>query len=70
VERKTLIEIPVRPGDRFDLDVEIVLKRPSKSRSGTGLITARHRLSSQTGVVVIENRATSLVERRPSRGSD
>ena len=64
------VSAPIRPGDRFDLDVEIVAKRPSKSRPETGLITARHRLSNQTGVVVIENRATSLVERRPSRGSD
>ena len=63
------VSAPIRPGDRFDLDVEIVAKRPSKSRPETGLITARHRLSNQTGVVVIENRATSLVECRPPGGS-
>ena len=60
---------PIRPGDRFDLTVEIVVVRASQSHPEAGVMTAHHRLSNQTGTLVIENRATSLVERRPPCGS-
>ena len=56
---------PVRAGDVLDFDAEIVAKRESKSRPGTGVVTTRGRLTNQRGEVVFDSETVTLVHRRP-----
>ena len=55
----------VRPGDRLDLQVEVIAKRDSASRPENGIVTMRHVMQNQSGTTVFENAATSLVDRAP-----
>ena len=56
---------PGRAGDVLDFDAEIVAKRESKSRPGTGVVTTRARLTNQRGEVVLDSETVTLVHRRP-----
>ncbi|MFK7895316.1 MAG: MaoC/PaaZ C-terminal domain-containing protein [Myxococcota bacterium] len=60
------IAAPIRPDDVLSLQVEIVAKRESQSRPDSGIVTAEHALSNQSGVVVLTNRAVTLVSKRPA----
>jgi acyl dehydratase len=55
---------PIRPGDVLALSAEIVAKRESRSRADAGIMTTLHQLANQNGVVLFENRAVTLVQRR------
>jgi acyl dehydratase len=56
---------PVFGGDHLDFDAEIVAKRASRSRPGTGVVTTRGRLTNQRGEVVFDSETVTLVHRRP-----
>ena len=60
------IAAPIRPNDILSLEVEIVDKRESRSRPDSGIVTAEHALSNQAGIVVLINRAVTLVSKRPA----
>jgi acyl dehydratase len=55
----------VRPDDVLGLQIEVTDLRASKSRPTSGVLTARHRMSNQNGELVFDNRAVTLVSRRP-----
>ena len=59
---------PVRAGDVLDFEAEIVAKRESKSRPGTGVVTTRGRLTNQRGEIVFDSETVTLVHRRPASG--
>lgn len=52
--------LPVRPGDRLRLRMEVVEKRRSRSRPTTGVVTARHELLNQNAEIVLEMRASVM----------
>jgi len=52
---------PVRPGDRLSLQVEVLDKRPSSSRSDRGIVRMRNTLLNQRGEPVITLVAKLLV---------
>lgn len=60
------ISAPIRPGDVLSLRVEITDLRVSRSRPETGILSALHEMTNQSSAKVFENRAISLVSRRPS----
>lgn len=55
---------PVRAGDVLGFDAEIVAKRESRSRAGTGVVTTRARLTNQDGAVVLDSETVTLVQCR------
>jgi acyl dehydratase len=52
--------LPVRPGDRLRLRMEVVEKRRSRSRPTTGVVTSRQELVNQNGEIVLEMRASVM----------
>jgi acyl dehydratase len=55
---------PVRPGDRLQLQTEIVEVRPSRSKPDRGIIRIRNVTTNQNGEVVQRFLASVLVRRR------
>jgi acyl dehydratase len=55
---------PVCGGDVLTFDGEIVAKRESKSRPGTGIITTRAHLTNQRGEIAFDSEMVTLVEKR------
>ncbi len=60
--------IPVVPGDELRIETEVLEMRPSKSRPDRGLVKIRTLTFNQTGAVVQELIANTMVPRR--RGKD
>lgn len=56
---------PVRPGDELRIECEVLDVRPSKSRSGQGLIKVRTTTLNQDGEAVQVTVGNLLVPRRP-----
>jgi len=52
---------PVRHGDTIHAETEIVAKRESKSRPGTGIVTYEHRGFNQDGELVCRCRRNALI---------
>ncbi|RJF86728.1 MaoC family dehydratase [Oleomonas cavernae] len=52
--------LPVRPGDRLRLRMEVVEARRSRSRPTTGVVTSRQELVNQNGEIVLEMRASVM----------
>jgi acyl dehydratase len=57
---------PVRHGDTIHVETEVVSKRESTSRPGTGLVVFEHRGLNQNGELVCRCRRTALMQMRPS----
>ena len=55
---------PVYAGDTLHYYTTIIAKRPSESRPGWGLVTARNHATNQNGVVVFECETTAFLQRR------
>lgn len=55
---------PVRPGDELTGSLEVVMKRPSKSRPDRGLVQIRAELADQSGLVKLRMTAWGLFARR------
>lgn len=60
------LKTAIRPDDILSLQVEIVDKRESRSRADSGIVTAEHTLTNQAGILVLTNRAVTLVSKRPA----
>ena len=58
--------LPVRPGDRLRVRMEVVEVRPSESRPDRGVITSRFTTLNQNDEVVQEMVSSALVPRRPA----
>ena len=56
---------PVRHGDTIHAETEVVAKRQSKSRPGTGIVTFEHRGFNQGGELVCRARRNALMQMRP-----
>ncbi len=54
----------VRPGDRVQLETEIVEKRASRSRSGQGVVRLRNVMKNQKGEIVLSYEANAMVRTR------
>lgn len=52
---------PVFIGDTLYAETEIIAKRPSKSRTGQGIVTFEHRANNQAGDVVCTAQRSALV---------
>jgi len=61
----------IRPDDALDLELRILEKRESKSKSDRGVLRLRINLRNQRGETVLECLVTVLIRRRPDaeRGS-
>ena len=60
---------PVRPGDVLSHVNEVIDRRPSKSRPGTGIVTFRNTLSNQHGAAVFSyENAPSSASATPRTG--
>jgi acyl dehydratase len=61
----------IRPDDALDLELRILEKRESKSKSDRGVLRLRINLRNQRGATVLECLVTVLIRRRPDaeRGS-
>jgi acyl dehydratase len=55
---------PVRHGDTIHVETEVVAKRESKSRSGTGIVTFEHRGFNQSGELVCRCRRSAMITMR------
>jgi acyl dehydratase len=58
---------PVKHGDTIHAETEVVAKRESKSRPGTGIVTFEHRGFNQRDELVCRARRSALVTMRPDR---
>jgi acyl dehydratase len=56
----------VRPGDELDLEVKVLEKRESKSKSDRGIVRRQALLRNQKRETVLECFATVLIARKPS----
>jgi acyl dehydratase len=56
---------PVRHGDTIHAETEVVAKRESKSRTGTGIVTYEHRGFNQRDELVCRCRRNALIVFRP-----
>jgi acyl dehydratase len=56
---------PVRPGDRLQVETEVIAVEPAPARVDRGVIRLFCRTTNQKGKVVQEMTATLLVARRP-----
>jgi acyl dehydratase len=56
---------PARPADRLRFDREVLDRRPSQSRPGTGVVTFRNELRNQHDELVFSYENTALVHCRP-----
>lgn len=57
---------PVFEGDTIRASTEILSKRESKSRPGTGIVEFHHRAFNQDGKLVVECRRQALMRMRPA----
>jgi acyl dehydratase len=57
---------PVRHGDTIRSETEVLAKRESASRPGTGIVTFEHRGFNQDGVLVCRCRRQALMTMRPA----
>jgi acyl dehydratase len=64
LEVKNRMPNPVCGGDVLTFDGEIVAKRDSTSRPGTGIVTTRAHLTNQRGEVAFDSETVTLVEKR------
>lgn len=55
---------PVRPGDKLQLETEILEMRPSKSKPRQGIVRIRNVMTNQNGEVVLSYLANAMVQRR------
>ena len=58
--------LPVRPGDKLHLDIEVLDVRPSKSRPTQGMIKVRTTTKNQNGEAVQVSVGNLVVPRRPA----
>jgi len=58
--------LPVRPGDRLQVESEVVEVRPSKSRPQQGVVRVRVTTKNQNGETVQVFIANLIVPRRPA----
>ena len=58
------VPLPVRPGDRLHVEVEIRNKKPS-SKPGRGYVTGFHRLLNQDSQVVFTREVVSMIATKP-----
>jgi acyl dehydratase len=56
--------VAVRPGDKLQLETEILEKRESRSKPWQGVIRVRNVLTNQNGDVVLSYEANALVQRK------
>jgi len=56
---------PVRHGDTIHVETEVISKRESRSRPGTGIVELEHRGFNQAGELVCQCRRQALMLRRP-----
>ena len=56
---------PVRHGDTIHVETEVIARRESKSRPGTGIVTFEHRGFNQHGELVCRARRNALMQMRP-----
>lgn len=56
---------PVRHGDTIHAETEVIEKRESKSRPGTGIVLFEHRGFNQNGELVCRARRSALMQMRP-----
>ena len=56
---------PVRHGDTIHVETEVISKRESRSRPGTGIVELEHRGFNQAGELVCRCRRQALMLRRP-----
>jgi len=61
--------IPVRPGDELYLELAILEKRESKSKSDRGIVRGQIHLRNQKREIVLQCVNTVLVARRPAAKS-
>lgn len=57
---------PVRPGDKLQLETEILEARPSKSKPQHGIVRIRNVLRNENAEIVLSYVANALVQRRRS----
>ncbi|MEO0763510.1 MAG: MaoC family dehydratase, partial [Pseudomonadota bacterium] len=57
--------LPVRPGDRLHVEVEIVTTRPSRSRPDRGVVTFAHTVKRADGEAVMTYETMVMIARRP-----
>jgi acyl dehydratase len=56
----------VRPGDKLQLETEILEMRPSKSKPQQGIVRIRNVMTNQNGEVVLSYMANAMVQRQPN----
>ena len=56
---------PARVGDQLHIESKTIEKRESKSRPDRGIITGISQLINQDGTVVLENKTTLMIAKRP-----
>ena len=56
---------PARPGDQLRYETECVERRPSRTKPDRGVITLQDTVTNQAGEVVLSQKVTLLVARRP-----
>jgi acyl dehydratase len=61
---------PLRPGDDLTLDVEVVSKRESKSRSDIGFVQLKNTVSNAAGVTLMTADIPIMVLRRAAVGAN
>lgn len=54
----------VTPGDTLSLEVEVIEKEPSDSRTGRGYVTLERRMVNQDDVLMMSYRTVNIIERR------
>ena len=57
---------PVRHGDTIHVETEVVAKRESQSRPGTGIVTMEHRGFNQADELVCRCRRSAMITMRAS----
>jgi acyl dehydratase len=53
--------LPVRPGDRLTVDVEVVEARVSRSKPDRGIVRTRIQVTNQSGAAVLRMLAANLI---------
>ena len=61
---------PVRHGDTLRVETEVVAKRPSRSRPGTGIVTLAHRGFNQDDDLVCRVQRAALMRMRSAAAGD
>src|SRR5262249_51585347 len=55
---------PVRHGDTIHVETEVIAKRESRSRPGTGIVTLEHRAFNQSDELVCRCRRNAMITMR------